>query len=108
MKKAETSTNQQSIINTPKKDSKIEAKKLYKWVIELFEKNNLEALCLMDTYEKRIYIQTLQRYSSNFFEKEVMEVLVDLINSGSDYTATFTEKVYVGYSYVMITKSNWF
>ncbi len=82
-----------------------EARKIYEWVFELIEKYNLNIICLTDTYERRIYIDTLQRYSNFLFEPEVIKLLVDMINSSDCcYKATYTEQVYVGYSYVIITK----
>ncbi len=92
-----------------KKDSNIteKARKVYEWVFELINKYNLNTICLTDTFERRIYIATLQRYSEFLFNQEVMKLLVDMINSSNNcYTATLTEQVYVGYSYVIITKTS--
>lgn len=94
-----------SSINTPITNPEEIAERLYKHVIAIMDKNHLESICLSDTCEKRIYIPTLQRYINYIFDEKIMESLVNIINTGNTYTASYTKKVYCGYGYVRITKN---
>lgn len=99
-----TEKKQENRLNTTVKNPEKYAQKLFEYVSNLFNTHKLSSLYLKDTYEGRIYIETLQRYSSYCFDETIMKELVKIINSSGEYTATFCEKVYVYYAYVSIKK----
>lgn len=104
MNNKKATRNQRHPLDTTVSEPKVKFERLYKWVFRTMEENNLDILYLCDTANRRIFVRPLQVYSKFSFEEETMRLLVDMLNSGKTYSATFNEAGFVECSYVKIEK----